>query len=152
MTRNDLRGALALMPVLALSLVLSACGAPQPPQPVQAPGNDAAVPSGPSSAMRLAPGLYPQDDGTLMAVGTLEWRDTEGGFWVVIGGTEATGDVGTVVAVLAGPAKDDPAYAPLATKSVTVVGTKVEASTRQAGPEITAISITAFSDTPGAAE
>ena len=49
----------------------------------------------------MAPGLYDLDDGSVVAVGTVEHRDLEGGFWAVIGGTEAEGDAGKVVAVIA---------------------------------------------------
>ena len=42
----------------------------------------------------MAPGLYDLEDGSVVAVGTVEYRDLEGGFWAVIGGTEAEGDAG----------------------------------------------------------
>ena len=48
----------------------------------------------------MAPGLYDREDGSVVAVGTVEHRDLEGGFWAVIGGTEAEGDAGKVVAVI----------------------------------------------------
>ena len=56
--------------------------------------------AGPAAGTKMAPGLYDLEDGTVVAVGTVEYRDLEGGFWAVIGGTEAEGDAGTVVAVL----------------------------------------------------
>jgi len=60
-----------------------------------------------------------------------------GGFWRIIGGTEATGDVGKTVAVVANAGKDDPAYLALAGKMIRVVGERAQgASVRGAGPEI----------------
>ena len=59
------------------------------------------VPPGPAAGTKMAPGLYDLEDGTVVAVGTVEYRDLEGGFWAVIGGTQAEGDAGTVVAVIA---------------------------------------------------
>lgn len=142
------RSATVISAILALlvALAVAGCGASQttttaPPDP------------GPATGSRLAPGLYDLADGTAEAVGTLQWRDLEGGFWAVIGGTEATGDVGTTVAVIVNAAKDDPAYVPLAGSTVRVVGERVSgASVRMAGPEIRATSISALSDTPAAYE
>ena len=57
--------------------------------------------AGPAGGTKMAPGLYDLEDGTVVAVGTVEYRDLEGGFWAVIGGTEAEGDAGKVVAVIA---------------------------------------------------
>ncbi len=111
------------------------------------------APEGPSTGTRLAPGLYDLADGTSEAVGTLEWIDLEGGFWAVVGGTEATGDVGKTVAVIANATKDDPAYVALDGAVVRVVGTKLTgASVRMAGPEIEASSISEISDTNAAYE
>ena len=56
---------------------------------------------GPAAGTKMAPGLYDLEDGTVVAVGTVEYRDLEGGFWAVIGGTEAEGDAGKIVAVIA---------------------------------------------------
>ncbi len=108
---------------------------------------------GPATGTRLAPGLYDLADGTSEAIGTLEWVDLEGGFWAVIGGTEATGDVGTTVAVIANAAKDDPAYVALNGAVVRVLGTKLTGvSVRMAGQEIEASSISGLSDTNAASE
>ena len=108
---------------------------------------------GPPGATRTAPGSTDLADGSGQAVGTLEWRDLEGGFWAVIGGTGATGDVGKVVAVLANAAKDDPHYTALAGRSVRAVGKRLTgASIRMAGPEIEVTSIETFTDTGAPAQ
>jgi hypothetical protein len=144
----------AIIATLALALALAGCSpstpAAQAPQPTT-PGTS--TPGDAAAGSRLAPGLYDQADGTVLALGTLEWQDLEGGFWAVIGGTQATGDVGKVVAVVANATKDDPAYVKLAGSTVQITGTRLEgASVRMAGPEITATSITGITDTPGPAD
>jgi hypothetical protein len=144
------RAATGIVAVLAVFTVLAVagCGATESTTTTLQP-----APDGPSTGARLAPGLYDLADGTTQAVGTLQWIDLEGGFWAVIGGTEATGDVGTTVAVIANAAKDDPAYVALAGATVQVVGDRVSgASVRMAGPEMEASSIEGFSDTPAAYE
>lgn len=111
-----------------------------------APGEGAA-------GTRLAPGLYDQPDGTVLAIGTLEWSDLEGGFWAIIGGSQASGNAGTIVAVVPVAAQNDPAYMRLAGKTVQVTGQRIEgASIRNAGPEVKVTSISEITDTPGAAE
>lgn len=144
------RTATGIVAVLALFAVLAVagCGATETTTTAPPPAAD-----GPSTGTRLAPGLYDLADGTAEAVGTLQWIDLEGGFWAVIGGTEAAGDVGTTVAVIANAAKDDPAYVALDGSVVRVVGDRVSGvSVRMAGPEIEASSIEGFSDTPAAYE
>lgn len=141
----------ALMVIVALlmagSLVGCAAGdrsGPVVSQPAPAP---APAPGGPAPSSKLAPGLYDLLDGSVQAVGTLEWRDLEGGFWAVIGGTEATGDVGKVVAVLANGAEFQSELEPLKGLAVFVDGTRNDgASTRMAGPEITVTKVTAAND------
>lgn len=96
----------------------------------------------PPAGAQLAPGLYDLADGTVQAVGTVEYRDLEGGFWAVVGGTEAAGDAGTVVAVIV----DGEDYADLFTQnpglSFVITGSREEgASVRMAGPEITATGV-----------
>ncbi len=133
---------------LVIALSVAGCGATETTTTTTPP-----PPDGPSLGTRLAPGLYDREDGTSEAIGTLEWVDLEGGFWAVIGGTEATGDVGTTVAVIANAAKDDPAYTALEGAVVQVVGTKLTGvSARMAGQEIEASSISEISDTNAAYE
>jgi hypothetical protein len=128
--------------VVLAALLLTGCTSVQgaAPTPEGAPG-------GPSAGTMVAPGLNDLADGTSEAVGTLKWVDLEGGFWAIIGGTEATGDVGKTVAVIANATKDDPAYVALTGKMVRVVGTRATgASVRAAGPEIVASSISQISE------
>ncbi|MDO8964016.1 MAG: hypothetical protein Q7W30_05910 [Coriobacteriia bacterium] len=139
---------------LAAAIALTGCASPATPTPEKpAAREETAAPAGDAAGMRLAAGLYDQTDGTVLAIGTLEWRDIEGGFWAVIGGSQAGGDAGTVAAVIANAKKDDGAYTALAGKTVEVRGTRIEgASVRMAGPEVNATSITGISDTGGPAD
>lgn len=103
--------------------------------------------------MKIAPGLYDLDDGTVQAVGTVEYLDLEGGFWAVIGGGEAEGDVGKLVAVVANGDDYAQVFKELEGLSVIVTGTRLEgASTRMAGPEIEATSVVAARGAAGPAE
>ena len=138
--------------VATLPAALAGCGAgaanePPAPSASSTPGGAAA------GSTKMAPGLYDLEDGTAQAVGTVEYRDLEGGFWAVIGGTEAEGDVGKVVAVIANGGDYAQQLKELEGLSVIVMGTRLDgASTRMAGPEITATSVVAASDAAGPAE
>ena len=144
--------ALAAVTAVILSGV-AACGGSAasfpPPSPAgpASPAGSGQPPSGPAEGTKLAPGLYDLADGTVRAVGTVEHRDLEGGFWAVVGGTQAEGDLGEIVAVLVNG--DD--YAELFTQneglSFIIDGTRADGvSTRMAGPEITATTVTLASD------
>jgi hypothetical protein len=138
--------------IATLPAVLAACGAGAAVEP---PASSASsTPGGaPAGGMKIAPGLYDLEDGTVQAVGTVEYRDLEGGFWAVIGGTEAEGDVGKVVAVVANGDEYAQQFKELEGLSAIVNGTRLDgASTRMAGPEITATSVVAASDAAGPAE
>jgi len=139
--------------IAALSAALTGCGADatdETPAPPASSGPGGA----PAGGTKMAPGLYDLEDGTAQAVGTVEYRDLEGGFWAVIGGTEAEGDVGKVVAVIVNGDDYAAQFKELEGLSVIVTGTRLEgASTRMAGPEITATRVVAASDAaPGPAE
>lgn len=113
----------------------------------------APTPGGPASGTSLAPGLYDQPDGTVVAIGTLEYRDLEGGFWAVVSRTGADSPEGTVVAVIANADEFAAQTAALKGLSVTVKGTRLHgASIRMAGPEIDATSIEERPDSGGPAE
>jgi hypothetical protein len=93
----------------------------------------------PASGTKMAPGLYELEDGTVVAVGTVEYRDIEGGFWVVIDGSAAQGDSGTVVAVIANGDEFADQFRGDEGFSFEVYGERAgEVSVRMAGPEITA--------------
>jgi hypothetical protein len=136
-----------------LAAALAGCGAgaaDEPPAPLASSSPTGA----PAGSAKLAPGLYDLEDGTVQAVGTVEHRDLEGGFWAIIGGTEAEGDVGKVVAVVANGDDYAQQFEDLKGLSVIVSGTRLDgASTRMAGPEIEATRVVAASDaSPGPAE
>ena len=140
-------GLIATLPAALAARGAGAQDAAPAPSASSAPGGSAA------GGTKMAPGLFDLEDGTTQAVGTVEYRDLEGGFWAVIGGTEAEGDVGKVVAVIANGDDYAQQLKELEGLSVIVMGTRLEgASTRMAGPEITATSVVAASDAAGPAE
>jgi hypothetical protein len=149
MFANTARMPLVLALVLVTALALTGC-ATSPDEPdVVTPPTD----GGAASGSRLAPGLYDIDGGKAQAVGTLEWKDLEGGFWAIIGGTESEGNLGTVVAVIANGADFADQLEGLEGHTVMATGTRLDgASIRMAGPEIEIDSIEEISDTPGAAD
>lgn len=139
----------ALMIVLAVTAV--GCGRSQSPttglEPEPVPAES------PATGSRLASGVYELADGTSQAIGTLEYRDLEGGFWAVVGGTAAEGNEGTVLVVIANADAFLDEIKALDGTTVSVNGTILEgASIHQAGPEIEATAIEAINDTPGPAE
>ena len=138
--------------IATLPVAVTGCGADgadEPPAPSASSTPDGALVGG----TKMAPGLYDLEDGTILAVGTVEYRDLEGGFWAVIGGTESEGDVGKVVAVVANGDEFAQQFKELDGLSAIVKGTRLDgASTRMAGPEITATTVVAASDAAGPAE
>jgi hypothetical protein len=139
--------------IATLPVTLTSCGAGGADES-PAPSASSTPGGAPAGGTKMAPGLYDLEDGTVLAVGTVEYRDLEGGFWAVIGGTEAEGDVGKVVAVVANGDEFAQQFTQLEGLSAIVKGTRLEgASTRMAGLEITATSVVAASDAaPGPAE
>ncbi len=142
--------------VLALAGSLVACGPAGTTRPAENPDSVPATsgpPSDGAAGTRLAAGLYELADGSAQALGTLEYRDLEGGIWVIVGGTEATGDAGKTVAVIANA--DELAAQLDGLKGATVIATgkKLEgASVRMAGPEIAVTRIEKVEDTGGPAQ
>lgn len=134
--------AFVMLAAAGLAAALAACGGGTSASP--APSSPA--PGASSAGTKMAPGLYDLEDGTVQAVGTVEFRDLEGGFWAVIGGTEAEGDVGKTVAVIANGADYAQQLEDLEGLSVIVTGSRLEGpSIRMAGPEIKATSVVAAS-------
>ncbi len=83
----------------------------------------------------------------------MEYRDLEGDFWVVIGGTEAEGDAGKVVAVIVNGDDFADQFTAHQGLSFVVDGTRLDgASIRMAGQEITATRVKPAADDPGPAE
>jgi hypothetical protein len=139
--------------LLAIASLLMGCSTPGPARAPESPPPSAGQTGGGQGATQIAPGLYDQSDGTVQAVGRLEYRDLEGGMWVIVGGSEATGDAGKTVAVIANPNDLVSELQALKGEQVVAKGQKFDGtSIRMAGPEITAMSIGRASDAPGAAQ
>ena len=93
-------------------------------------------------ATKLEPGLTQLADGSAQAIGTLEYRDLEGGMWVILGGSQAAGGAAKTVAVIANARDIGSTLQTLEGNQVIAKGTKLDgASIRMAGPEIIVTSI-----------
>lgn len=144
---------IALALALLLGLTLGGCSSeatPEADEPgVQTPGDagDEAA-DGIDTGTRPANGLYDQGDGTVIALGTLEWVDLEGGFYALTGSPEGEGNI----AVIANAGEFADQLEALTGSDVIVTGTVVEGvSIRMAGPEVAIDSIGDIS-AAGAAE
>lgn len=143
----------AISTLIVLTLAFALVGCATSPETEPGTGSTPPADGGAASGSRLAPGLYDLEDGTAQALGTLEYRDLEGGLWAIIGGTESEGNLGEVVAVVANPDGFADQLEALKGKTVLVTGTRLDGvSVRMAGPEIVVSAIEEISDTPGAAE
>lgn len=141
-----------LIAMLALAMVftLAACAEDaEPDEGTGDPGDDGMMSGDDISGMRLANGLYDQADGTVLAIGTLEWIELEGGFYAVTGAVDGGGNV----AVIANADEFADELEALLGKTVEVIGVRYDgASIRMAGPEVVIDTIREISDTPGIAE
>lgn len=146
------RTALIILLALLLALTLGACAAESPGDGSDAapPTDGVSTPPGEDPAgLRLANGWYDQGDGTVLALGTLEWVDLEGGFYALTGSPEGDGNI----AVITNADEFATELEALVGKTVQVTGMPFDgASVRMAGPEIVITSVEEISDTPGAAE
>ncbi|MDZ4169003.1 MAG: hypothetical protein U1E26_05055 [Coriobacteriia bacterium] len=143
-----LKALVAAALVGTLSVAVGCSGPQSGLEPEPAPIVESPPAESPAAGSRLALGLYELEDGTAQALGTLEWVDLEGGFWAIKGGTEAEGNVGATVAVLANGPAFEQELKPLEGKTVMIVGTLLDgASIRMAGPEIEMTEVTEVSDT-----
>jgi hypothetical protein len=135
---------LVLAAVLALTAAgLAACGGADGAAGLapSATASPVLSPSGgtPAPGAKMAPGLYDLEGGSVVAVGTVEHRELEGGFWAVVGGAEADGDQGKVVAVIANGDDYAARFSAGEGLSFLVYGRRSgDASIRMAGPEIIA--------------
>lgn len=136
--------------VLAAALAFAMVGCTtsgQRDMPAVSDSGDAGSQPG-SAGMRLANGIYDLEEGTVQAIGTLTHVDLEGGFWAVTGAPEAQGGEDAVIAVIANGSELQGTLEPLAGRTVSVLGARLEgASARMAGPEVEATSIEVLSDT-----
>jgi hypothetical protein len=139
--------------VLLVAGSLAACS-PRTPVGIPAtPSPSTGRPTGGSDATQIAPGLYDLADGSVEAVGTLEYRDLEGGAWVIVGGVESGGTLGKTLAVIANAANLGSQLGALKGAQVVAKGKRLDgASIRMAGPEISVTSIKKSSDTPDPAQ
>jgi hypothetical protein len=127
--------------VLALAGSVAAC-ASRGTGPAAENPPASTVPARPPAGALFVPGLYDLPDGSVQALGTLEYRDIEGGTWVIVGGANPTGDAGKTIAVIANAADLGPKLAALKGAQVVAGGTRLDgASIRMAGPEITVTAI-----------
>jgi len=148
MKRQALRRSFPLIAAAVLVAALAAAGATacgagsdeaSPSPAASPPASAGGVPIGPEEGTKMAPGLHELENGSVVAVGTVEYSDLEGGFWAVIGGTEAEGDAGKIVAVIANGEDFAPVFRDNEGLSFEIYGHRAgEASIRMAGPEITA--------------
>jgi hypothetical protein len=136
--------AVTIVVIATLALAMSGCGGSNGSEAESpAPTDTASAPGGAAGGTKLAPGLYDLEDGTVQAVGTVEYRDLEGGFWAVVGGTQAEGDEGEVVAVIVNGEEFAEEFRANDGLSFVIDGERAgEASIRMAGPEITATRVT----------
>lgn len=96
-----------------------------------------------------APGLYDVEGGKTQALGTLDYRDLESGFWAVVD-TAVPEDAATADIVAVIPNADELGVDLESMKGsyVSAIGTKLEgASAQQAGPQIEAEKIEIVTDT-----
>ena len=127
-------GTALLVAALAFSLV--ACTAEKP---AQDSGKTPSVsqPPGGAAGTQPAPGLYELADGTSQAIGTLDFQDLEGGTWAILGGSEATGDAGKTLVVIANAGDLGSKLEALKGSQVVATGKMLDgASIRMAGPEM----------------
>lgn len=131
--------------LVLLALTLSACADDGNGTETTVPGNgdtETTVPEEPTTEDVAPPGLYEIEDGTVQAVGILNFRDLEGGFWAVVDTVDPEeADEAEIVAVL-GPTEEIPA--PIGSfegRYVSVVGERRDASVYQAGPFVEIMSI-----------
>ena len=100
------------------------------------------TPARPPASAKFVPGLYDLADGSVQALGTLEYRDIEGGTWVMVGGSDLAGDAGKTVAVIANAADFAAKLESLKGAQVVATGQRLDgASIRMAGPEMTITAI-----------
>lgn len=149
MKRNSIPAVFALLLLAALTLV--GCSGPQ--QQTRS-GSDTETPppaEQPTSGLRLAPGLYELEGGTVQALGTLNYRATaEGGYWYLTGEPGREDD--TIVAFVDSD-EFNRRLEPLKGKQILVTGRKPEGpSTLNAGPEMIVEKVEEITDTPGVAE
>lgn len=123
---------LAIVLAFLLVAVLAGCEASREDTAGTPPDDGAA------NGSRLAPGLYDMPDGTVQAVGTLVWRDLEGGFWAIVAPSADEAAEGATIAVIANGTEMTDVLPALEGRSVVAYGRRFEgASIRMAGPEMT---------------
>ena len=139
-----------ILVMLTIAAVTVACSRPAGTQtgPADVDSQDASPQGGATSKVLAPPGLYDQADGTVQALGILTFRDSEGGFWAVVNTAIAEeADTATVIAVI--KPDNDIAGSMESNRGsfVSIIGTRDDDRTYQAGPLIEGRSIEKISDT-----
>jgi hypothetical protein len=154
-------GSLAAIAALALLAALAACGGSASPSssPVPATSSGAATPpvssqpfpsqppqpsdgSSAAAGTQPAPGLYEMAGGEVQAIGAVEYRKLEGGFWAVVGGSDAAGDTGKIVAVIVNGDEFASLFDAHPKEVFIVTGKQAKGtSTLMAGPEVEATKV-----------
>jgi len=129
-----------------LILVLVGCGSSGPKEP---PTSTTPPNPGPRTGTLARPGLYAVEGGRSHALGVLEYRDLEGGFWAVVDAMPGQStDTAQLIAVLVGADKLGIDLEALKGHYVSADGTLAGgASSRMAGPELTVDTLKEVSDT-----
>jgi hypothetical protein len=135
--------------VLALTIVLGACQRSTDSDGTGAETPPASPPSDTIAGMVAAPGLYDQPDGSVQALGTLAYRDVEGGFWAVVDtAVPDDADTASVVAVIVPDNDIAGKMDSFKGKYVSIIGKREDGpNIYQAGPVIEGKTIEEVSDT-----
>lgn len=140
--------AVLVVALLAAGFTTGCAADSQTPSPSTEQPPAAPVDGGDAAGMKLAPGAYDQPDGTVQVIGTLEYRDLEGGIWLIGDGTKPADDPAYTLVVIANAADFKSDLEPLKDQAVIASGKRLgdNASIRMAGPEVELISISAATD------
>lgn len=148
---------------LALAATVFACSPKATPgedrgdgveESTSAPNGDSSEESSRGGEMVPRPGLYKSGGGRARALGVLDYRELEGGFWAVVDAArERDADSAKVLVVISNAKEFEADVKRLEGQFVEVEGVVVDGiSIRQAGPEMDVESIEGVRDAPVDAE
>jgi len=145
-----MRPKLIVLFAVMLALILFGCTeSSDTPTPDTAPTPDAGSEQTETTSGVLAPaGLYDQPNGQVQALGTLSYRDAEGGFWAVVD-TPLPEDAATAPVIAVIKPDDDivSLLEPNEGAYVSIIGTRDDDRTYQAGPLIEGRTLEVVTDT-----